>query len=235
MTKPNRVWQSSWIFAAAALCLHCAPPHRATVPSQDTTGRPAGPSANRAGARGTIVAPGASADRLTAALLTRLTVWTRRDGTRVLTRYCRSSTVPCETRVDAFAGFFFRAARSHGIDPLLLAAIALRESNLDPSAVGPLGTAGIMQLHPRGVGRGEPFVEDAAYREQCLQRVDACQWDVIDRASAALAEAVRACGNLDAALGRYASGRCQETPRYSRKVKEEWRRLAGMVSEPPSE
>jgi soluble lytic murein transglycosylase-like protein len=40
------------------------------------------------------------------------------------------------------------AARTHGVDPRLVAAVASRESAYDPRAVSPAGACGIMQLMP---------------------------------------------------------------------------------------
>jgi soluble lytic murein transglycosylase-like protein len=40
------------------------------------------------------------------------------------------------------------AARTHGVDPRLVAAVAGRESAYDPRAVSPAGACGIMQLMP---------------------------------------------------------------------------------------
>ena len=156
----------------------------------------------------------AESTQLARALLARLTVWTRHDGTTVLARYCRTAAVSCEARVTAFATMFVDAGRRFGLDPILLAALALHESNLNPAAVGPLGTAGIMQLHPRGVGKGEPFVESESFREECLTLVDACQQRVVWKASSAIAAALDDCGSLESALSRYATGRCGRAQSY---------------------
>lgn len=164
------------------------------------------------------------------ALVARLTVWTRPDGTPVLARRCRRGPVPCRERLAVFAGLIEDAARRHGLDPFLLAALAMRESGLDPSAIGRRGEAGLVQLHPRGAGRGIRYVHDAAYRESCQERLDACQAPVLERGAEALAEAVRECGSLRAGLGRYASGRCRADLDHGEHVLEERARLRRLAS-----
>jgi soluble lytic murein transglycosylase-like protein len=47
-----------------------------------------------------------------------------------------------------FADVIADAARTHGVDPRLVAAVARRESRFNPNAVSPVGACGIMQLMP---------------------------------------------------------------------------------------
>ncbi|MEM9189357.1 MAG: transglycosylase SLT domain-containing protein [Myxococcota bacterium] len=146
---------------------------------------------------------------LSQALLQQLTVHVRADGTPVFARHCRNGPVDCEARVKVFAQLIEGAANDHGIDPFLLAALAVRESSLNPGAVGAQGEAGILQLHPRGAGRGMRYVEDEAHREACQARIDACQGPVVVRAAETLSASIDRCGSVRSALGRYASGRCR--------------------------
>jgi hypothetical protein len=159
----------------------------------------------------------------------RLTVWTKRDGTPVLAPHCRNAPVDCRARLETFASLLSSVADEHDLDPWMLAAIAVRESMLDPSAVGARGEAGIVQLHPRGVGRGMPYVVDADYRDACQERVDACQGPVVARGAEALADAIARCGGVRAGLGRYASGRCDADYRYVDRVFDERDRLRALA------
>jgi len=156
----------------------------------------------------------------------RLTVWTRPDGTPVHVAYCRGAPGGCETRIEALSRELVDAADAHDLDPYLLAAVAIRESGLDPAAIGPSGEGGIVQLHPQGVGAGVRYVRSAAYRARCERRPDACQAEVLEVGAAHLAEAIEGCGGVEAGLGAYNRGRCGETA-YSRRVLAERERLVG--------
>ncbi len=166
---------------------------------------------------------------LAGALEARMTIWVRRDGTRVYARHCRRASVDCRARIGTLARILERKADEHGLDPWLLAAIAVRESGLDPAALGARGEAGIVQLHPRGAGQRVRFVHDASYRERCMARVDACQAPVVERGAQVLSESIRRCGGVAAGLGRYASGRCNAELRYVERVLRERDRLRGRL------
>lgn len=58
------------------------------------------------------------------------------------------------------APLFHDAASAYGLDPLLLRAVARRESGLNPCAVSPAGAMGLMQLMPATaamLGVEDPF------------------------------------------------------------------------------
>ncbi len=113
----------------------------------------------------------------------------------------------CGARMRAFARLFVEAGAIHEIDPWLLAAMASRESGLNPWAEGGAGELGVMQLHPRGFGHSI-VAHLARDRERCERRVDACQRPVIDRAAAHLRRALERCGGNEAcALSIYNTGR----------------------------
>lgn len=166
---------------------------------------------------------------LAEAFVARLTVWTRADGTRVLSRRCREGPVDCRARLAAFAGLIVEVARRHELDPLLLAALAMHESGLNPAALGRRREAGIVQLHPRGAGRDVRYVQDAAYRERCQSEVDACQEPVLERGATTLARTIEECGSLVSGLGAYASGHCTERGVHPGRVIAERARLRALV------
>lgn len=173
--------------------------------------------------------PAAELD-LEQALVERLTVWTRPDGARVYVRHCRGVSAGCEARIRAFAVLLEGAAGRHGLDPFVLASIAVRESGLDPSAVGAVGEAGIVQLHPRGAGRRVAFVQSAAFRDRCVRRPDACQAAVVELGAGLLAKSIARCGSLEAGLGMYNAGECDPGRPYVRRVLAELERLRRLGS-----
>jgi len=74
---------------------------------------------------------------------------------------------PAGERIVALAPGVLEAARAHGLDPLLLHAIAHVESRHNPQAVSPAGARGLMQVMPAtaqrfGVAEPERTLHDAA-------------------------------------------------------------------------
>ena len=60
----------------------------------------------------------------------------------------RRTLVKVQSSRPAANGLFEEAAQMHGVDARLLAAIAGRESAMNPNAVSPVGACGLMQLMP---------------------------------------------------------------------------------------
>lgn len=163
-------------------------------------------------------------ESLTRALLARMTIWRTSNGDSVHVAHCRGAADGCDARVRLFARWMVEIAREFDLDPFVLAAVAFRESGLDPFAQGTAGEMGIVQLHPRGVGSRVQFVSSERYRGQCHDRAGACQREVLQAGAQHLSEAVNRCGDLNAGLGAYNTGECGETA-YSRRVLRERRTL----------
>lgn len=92
-----------------------------------------------------------------------------------------------------FADLFNAAGAQHGVDPVLLAAMARTESSFDPAAVSPAGAQGLMQLMPgtaKGLGVTDPF--DPV---QSVQGAAQLMRDLLDR-----------FGRVDHALAGYNAG-----------------------------
>lgn len=172
---------------------------------------------------------GPSALALARALDARLTVW-RSGGRRVYVGHCRRARVTCRARVVALARVIARVGVRHGVDPFLLAAMALRESGLNPFAEGAAGERGIVQLHPRGVGSRVRFVRNEGYRERCAREADACQEEVVDAGARLIAASMARCGGTREALGAYNSGACQATS-YGDRVLEERASLVALAKQ----
>lgn len=160
---------------------------------------------------------------LTRALEERMTVW--RSTSRVFyVQHCRAAQGGCPERVSTFARMMGEAARQHRLDPFLLAAVAVRESGMNPLAAGRAGERGIVQLHPRGPGGGVQFVRSETYRARCARQPGVCQEEVLREGARLLSRAIERCGGVRSGLGAYNSGSCGQTD-YARHVMSERQRL----------
>ncbi|MFW6067286.1 MAG: transglycosylase SLT domain-containing protein [Myxococcota bacterium] len=174
-----------------------------------------------------------TAQRLARAFAGWVTVRTRPDGVPIYAPQCRRFEGGCPARLAALAGMIAQEADRHDLDPFLVGAIAVKESGLDPAAVGPRGSVGILQLNPRGVGAGLRFTRDAAYRNRCARtQADACQGPIVERGVKHLADWIERCGDLVQALGGYNSGECRRTG-YGRRVVHLRKRLRALAAEAP--
>jgi hypothetical protein len=165
---------------------------------------------------------------LARALDARLTVWKKPDGTVLHVRHCRAVRQGCRARIVKFSQWMVEVADAQDIDHFLLAAMAIRESGLDPFAAGGVGERGLIQLHPRGVGRRVRFVQSEAYRRHCRHRAGACQREVLEAGGELVAKAIAHCGGVAEGLGAYNTGVCGEND-YSRKVLREHEKLLSLA------
>lgn len=133
--------------------------------------------------------------------------------------HCRRAPKGCRARLEAFATYFVEAGDAHGVDPWLLAAAALRESGMNPFAVGRAGEVGILQMHPRNKhARRLRFVRDPKYRKRCEREVGACQRELVDEAAGVMSRSIEICGDVETGLGMYNTGRCTDAVWYVRAV-----------------
>lgn len=166
--------------------------------------------------------------QLQEALRSRLTVHVhQRTGERLATKHCRTAAEGCDTRLAEFSKYLSDASERYGLDSWLLAAMAFRESGLNPFAVGTHGEKGILQLHPKNRhAKGLRFMEDATYRTRCQHQAGACQRELVEQAAEMLASSISKCGgDLEQALGMYNTGRCGGSAKYARRVLQERTRL----------
>ena len=168
--------------------------------------------------------------RVAKALEKRITVWRTPTGRVVHVSHCRGIRGGCRARIAAFARWMVELAQENGVDPFVLAAMAVRESGLDPFARGSAGEMGIVQLHPQGVGRAVRFVRSESYRRQCARSPGACQREVLEVGARHLASAVSSCGGITEALGAYNTGVCGDND-YSRRVMRERSRLLELAKD----
>ena len=155
----------------------------------------------------------------------------KRSGRTIPIYHCRQAAEGCDRRLLEFSHYLIDAGERYGIDPWLLAAMAFRESGMNPFAVGLVGERGILQLHPKNPRtKTVRFVKDEWYRQRCRKEAGACQREVVDRAAEILARSLDICGgDLKQALGMYNSGKCGGNARYAARILSERDALKGAV------
>jgi hypothetical protein len=165
------------------------------------------------------------------ALRDRVSIARDQSGYGVPTPHCRNASEGCDRRMQAFARYMTDAARARGLDPFLLGAMAIRETMLDPFAVGGIGELGILQINPRrSDAKQVRFMRDGAYRKRCRGAEGACQREIVEHAAHILDQAMKAChGRVRAALGAYNSGRCDRSGDYAARVLKERAGLRAFV------
>jgi Transglycosylase SLT domain len=144
----------------------------------------------------------------------------KRTGVSIPIYHCRQASEGCDRRLTEFAHYIIDAGEKNGIDPWLLAAMAFRESGMNPFVVGAVGELGLLQLHPKNPKvKSVRFIRDAYYRQRCRKEAGACQREVVDRAAEILARSLAVCdGDLYRALGMYNSGKCGGNKSYADRI-----------------
>ena len=163
---------------------------------------------------------------LARAIDARLIVREDRAGTPIHVQHCRVSDGGCRARIAALSRLITEASNRAGVDPFLTAAIAMRESGLNPLALSPAGARGLIQLNPKYRGKTVPFVYNERYRDKCSRRPGACQREVLEAGLGLFDWAVSKCGDdVRRGLAWYNSGRCDSRNGYAGSVLRERRRL----------
>ena len=163
---------------------------------------------------------------LARAIDTRLIVRESRAGEPIHVQHCRVVAGGCRARIATLSRLITETSNRASVDPSLTAAIALRESGLNPLAVSPVGARGVVQLNPKYRGKTVPFIYNESYREQCSRRPGACQREVIEAGLGLYKWAVSRCGgDVQKGLAWYNSGRCDKQNGYASSVLRERRRL----------
>jgi len=169
---------------------------------------------------------------LARAIDARLTVRESREGKPIHVQYCRTSPGGCRARIAALSRLITEASNRAGVDPFLTAAIAMRESGLNPLAVSPVGARGVVQLNPKYRGKTVPFVYNERYRKECSLRPGACQREVLDAGLGLYEWAVSRCGgDVEKGLAWYNSGHCDKHNGYASSVLRERRRLLRLAKQ----
>ncbi|MGB5813265.1 MAG: transglycosylase SLT domain-containing protein [Polyangiales bacterium] len=168
---------------------------------------------------------------LARAIDARLIVRESREGTPIHVQHCRVTDGGCRARIAKLSRVITEASNRAGIDPFLTAAIAMRESGLNPLAVSPVGARGVVQLNPKYRGKTVPFVYNERYREACSLRPGACQREVIEAGLGLLKWATTRCdGDVQQGLAWYNSGHCSKNG-YSAGVLHERKKLLRLAKE----
>ena len=169
---------------------------------------------------------------LARAIDARLIVRENRKGKPIHVQHCRVVEGGCRARIATLSRLITEASNRAGVDPFVTAAIAMRESGLNPLAVSPVGARGVVQLNPKYRGKTVPFVYNESYRKQCSRRPGACQREVLDAGLGLYRWAVARCGgDVEKGLAWYNSGHCDKQNGYASSVLQERRRLLRLAKE----
>lgn len=123
-------------------------------------------------------------------------------------KHCREAPGGCDARIRAFGEYIRNVSDFYGVDPWLVAAMAVKESGLNPWAQGKGDELGILQIHPRRREASKIALFDQRERKRCHNRVGECQLEIVFTAIGILRRSFAICGNAVDALGMYNRGVC---------------------------
>lgn len=159
--------------------------------------------------------------QLRTALTLRLLLRVDAGGQPVMVGHCRAARDGCQARIAQYVDWLCSAAEKHRVDVWTTAAMAVRESGLNPDSVGAAGEFGVMQLHPKS-----PWGRVAKAR---CRTADSCTEVVMDVATELVARYQRLCSTRPKALGAYNSGACVDNA-YAQRVLKERDRLKQLAA-----
>lgn len=95
-------------------------------------------------------------------------------------KFCREDPL-CLPSIKAYASYVVSLSESYNIDPWLLLAIILHESNFNAFTVGKKKERGLTQLHPYSyLGKQSRFVQEHAHWSACKGSTGHCQYEVVE-------------------------------------------------------
>lgn len=124
-------------------------------------------------------------------------------------KFCREygDNKLCEMHIREYASQIMKYSLEFNLDPWLMAAIALHESNYNAFLKGSKGEMGLFQLHPYSPwGKKSFFVKNKTYRNDCKAVRGHCQVEVVGIAAELLRSLLDTSGSLEKALTSYNTG-----------------------------
>lgn len=150
-------------------------------------------------------------NKISFAILSRLTYRIDRDGNPVYAPSCSSDHFGCEQRIQKISEYIVHESSKAGVDPWIVTALIWNETRFNPFAVSHVGTRGVMQLHPRNRRfSSNRFLHREYHRTQCRRSVGNCQAEVIRDGIGLLRDSIERCdGEVASGLTMYNAGRCR--------------------------
>jgi hypothetical protein len=146
-------------------------------------------------------------EKIFLAIKKQLVIHYRPDGSPIYSNFCREDK-NCFEHIKYYAKHIVFYSKKYDLDPWLLTAVALHESNFNAYKVGSVGERGIFQIHPKSPWATETrFVYSKAHRRHCKDRIGHCQDEVISTAAKLIKSLLVAHKSQEKALTKYNTGK----------------------------